>query len=53
MKKFIVIALLAAALAGCDDFPFRDEGHFPGRGWGHEHGDDFAGKAHSAHANAY
>ncbi len=52
MKRFTLVALLAAALAGCDDIPFHDEGVF--RGHGHEHGhghhDDF-GAAEPAQAH--
>ncbi len=58
MTRFIVVALLAALLAGCDDFPlghgegpFRGEGH--GWGRGHGHGDDFADQAQSREASRY
>lgn len=43
MKRFTLVVLLAAALAGCDDLPLRDDvfrGH--GHGHGHGHHDDFA-----------
>ncbi len=46
MKKLLLVALLAGLLAGCDDFPFHDEG-WHGRGWGHGRGhDDFRSADH-------
>lgn len=46
MRKFVLIGLLAALLAGCEDMPIGDgDDLLHGIGRGHGHHDDFSAPA--------